>query len=75
MIWLLNWLAINVINWDIGQHSAQEPQGPKSLKVKHQAFPHDSSTGLKQPTLASPPVTDNHHRAVGKDAIGCGREA
>ena len=23
--------------------------GPKSLKVKRQAFPHDDSTGLKQP--------------------------
>ena len=23
------------------------PWGPKSLKIKHQAFPHDCSTGLK----------------------------
>ena len=59
--------------WDIGQHSAQEPQGPKSLKIKHQAFPHDGTTGLKRPTLASPPVTDNHHRAGDKGATGCGR--
>ena len=34
------------------------PMGPKSLKVKRQAFPHDGSTGLKQPATASPPVTD-----------------
>ena len=27
--------------------------------VKCQAFPHNGSTGLKQPTPASPPVTDN----------------
>ena len=33
------------------------PLGPKSLKVKHQAFPQDGSTELKQPTLASLPVT------------------
>ena len=37
------------------------PWGPKSLKVKHQVFPHDGSTGLKWPTPASWPVTDNHH--------------
>ena len=30
------------------------PLGPKSLKVKNQAFPHNGSTGLKQPTPASP---------------------
>ena len=30
------------------------PWGPKSLKVKRQAFPHDGSTGLKRPALASP---------------------
>ena len=29
------------------------PSGPKSLKVKCQAFPHDGSTGLKRPTPAS----------------------
>ena len=39
------------------------PSGPKSLKVKLQTFPHDGSTGLKRPAPASPPVTDNHHRA------------
>ena len=35
------------------------PSGPKSLKVKCQAYPHNGSTGLKWPTPASPPVTDN----------------
>ena len=51
---LLKWLATNAINWDIEWHSAlgtQEPQDQVS------SFPHDSSTGLKQPTPASPPVT------------------
>ena len=42
------------------------PSGPKRLKVKHQAFPHDGSRGLKQPAPASPPVTDNHHGAGAK---------
>ena len=49
------------------------PLGPKSLKVKCQAFPHDVSTWLKQPPPASPSVTDNHHRAGAKGATGCGR--
>ena len=49
------------------------PLGPKSLKVKRQAFPHCGSTGLKQLTPASPPVTNNHHRAGAKGATGCGR--
>ena len=49
------------------------PSGPKSLKIKCQAFPHDGSTGLKQPTPASPPITDNHHGAGAKGATGCGR--
>ena len=40
--------------------------GPKSLKVKHQAFPHDGSTGLKRPAPASPPITDDHHRTGAK---------
>ena len=40
--------------------------GPKSLKVKPQAFPHDGSTGLKWHTPASPPVTDNRHGAGAK---------
>ena len=44
--------------------------GPKILTVKHQAFPHDGSTGLKQPAPASPPVTDNHHGAGAKGAAG-----
>jgi len=47
--------------------------GPKSLKVKCQAFPHNGSTGLKQPTPVSLPVTDNHHGARAKGATGCGR--
>ena len=55
---LLELLATNAINWDIGDTL---PLGPKSLKVKHQAFPHDGSRGLKRPTPASPPVTDNLH--------------
>ena len=67
---LLKQLATNAINWDTGQHSAL---WTKSLKVKCQAFPHDGSTGLKWPTLASPPVTDNHHGIGAKGAIGCGR--
>ena len=37
------------------------PLGSKSLKVKCQTFPYDGSTGLKPPTPASLPVTDNHH--------------
>ena len=49
------------------------PSGPKNLKVKRQAFPHDGSRGLKQPTLASPSVKDNHHGARAKGAIGCDR--
>ena len=49
------------------------PWGPKSLKVKSQAFPHDGSTGLKWPTPASPPVTNNHHGAEAKGATGCGQ--
>ena len=38
----------------IGTLGGTLPSGPKSLKVKHQAFPHDGSTGLKWPTPASP---------------------
>ena len=48
--------------------------GPKSLKVKCQVFPHNGSTGLKWPTPANPPITDNHHRAGAKSETGCGRE-
>ena len=43
---LLERLATNAINWYIGRTL---PWGPKSLKVKHQAFPHDGSRGLKRP--------------------------
>ena len=31
----------------IGTLDGTLPSGPKSLKVKHQAFPHDGSTELK----------------------------
>ena len=34
----------------IGTLGGTLPLGPKSLKVKRQAFPHDDSTGRKQPT-------------------------
>ena len=46
------------------------PSEPKSLKAKSHDFPHDGSTGLKLPTLASPSVTDNHHGAGAKGATG-----
>ena len=46
------------------------PSGPKSLKVKRQAYPYDGSTGLKWPTPAIPPATDNHHGAGAKGAAG-----
>ena len=49
------------------------PSGPKNLKVKHQAFPHGGSTGLKWPALANLPVTDNHHGGGAKGETGCGR--
>ena len=54
-------------------HWASRASGPKSLKVKCQPFPQDSSTGLKRPTPASPPVTDSHHGTGAKGATGCGR--
>ena len=53
-------------------HWASRASGPKSLKVKCQPFPHNGSTGLKQPAPANPPVTDNHHGAGAKGATGCG---
>ena len=59
------WLAEDALNWDMGGTLLL---GPKSLKVKCQAFPHDGSTGLKWPAPASPPVTDNHHGAGAKGA-------
>ncbi|CAI9177491.1 unnamed protein product [Rangifer tarandus platyrhynchus] len=46
----------------IGTLGGTLPWGPKKLKVKCQAFPHDGSTGLKRTTPASLSVTDNHHR-------------
>ena len=54
----------------IGTLGGTLPLGPKSLKFKHQAFPHDGSTGLKWPAPASPPVIDNHYRAGVKGATG-----
>ena len=45
----------------VGTLGGTLPSGPNSLKVKRKAFPHDGSTGLKWPTPASLPVTDNHH--------------
>ena len=68
---LLKWLTTKAITWDMGGPLSS---GPKSLKVKCQALPHDGSTGLKWPAPASPPVTDNHHRAGAKGATGCDRE-
>ena len=57
----------------VGTLGGTLPLGPKSLKVKCQAFPYDGSTGLKQPTSASLPVTDNHHGAGAKGETGYGR--
>ena len=54
----------------IGTLDGTLPSGPKSLKVKHQAYPHDGSRGLKRPAPGSPPVTDNHHGAGAKGAAG-----
>ena len=67
---LLKQLATNAINWDTGWHSAlgtQEPQGQVTN------LPSWWSAGLKWPTPASPPVTDNHHGAGAKGATGYGR--
>ena len=59
----------------LGHWAALCPWDPGSwiLKVKCQTFPRDGSGGLKWPTPASPPVTDNHHGAGAKGATGCGR--
>ena len=38
----------------IGTLGSSLPSGPKSLRVKCQAFHHDGSTGLQRPTPASP---------------------
>ena len=57
----------------VGTLEGTLPLGPKSLKVKRQVFPHDGSIVLKQPTQASPPVTDNHHGTGATDATECGR--
>ena len=53
----------------IGTLGGTLPSGPKSLKIKCQAFLHNGSTGLKWPTPASPPVTDNHHGAGAKGQL------
>ena len=45
----------------VGTLGGTLPSGPKDLKGMCQAFPHNGSTGLKQPTPVSPPITDNHH--------------
>ena len=50
---LLKWHATMP---SIGTLGSTLPLGPKSLKVKPQPFPHDGSTGLKQPAAASLPV-------------------
>ena len=64
---LLKWLATNAIK--LGHWEALCPQ----VLVKCQDFPHNDSTGLKWPTPACPPVTDNHHRARAKGATGFGK--
>ena len=56
----------------VGTLGSTLPSGPKSLKVKHQTFPHNGSTGLKRPVPASPPVIDSHQGAGAKGATGCG---
>lgn len=38
------------------------PLGPRTPKIKCQALPCDGPVRLKEPTPASPPVTDNLHR-------------
>ena len=35
--------------------------GPKRLKVKCQTFPHDGSTGMKQPPTPTPPTPQPAH--------------
>ena len=40
----------------IGTLGGTLPWGPKSLKVKHQAFPHDGSTGMKEAAGSSQPA-------------------
>ena len=54
--------------WTLG---STLPSEPKILKVKCEAFRHDSSTGLKG--LLQAAHLDNHHRAGAKGANGCGR--
>ena len=55
---LLEQLATNAINWDVGRHSAlgtQEPQGQAP------SLPSPRFNRTEAPTPASPPVTDNRH--------------
>ena len=56
----------------IGTLGGTLPWGPKSLKVKRQAFPDDGSTRQKRPIPASSPFTENHHGTGAKGATGCG---
>lgn len=48
------------------------PLGPKNPKIKCQDLPCDGPVRMKQPTPASPPVTDNLRRIGIKSATGCG---
>ena len=49
------------------------PLGPKSLKVKSQAFPQDGSTGLKWPNQPACHRYPSCHGAGAKGTTGCGR--
>ena len=67
---LLEQLATNAINWDIGLHSAlrtQEPQGQAP------SLPSGWFNRLRWPTPAYPPVADNHHGTGPMGATGFGR--
>ena len=69
MTHLLKWFAAMPSTGTLGSTLSW---GPKSLKAKHQSFPHDG-TRLKQAALVSPPVTDNHHWGRAKGTTGFGR--
>ena len=58
----------------VGTLGGTLPWGPKSLKVKCQAFLQDGSTVLNWPATSTPSVTDNHHGAGAKGVTGCGRQ-
>ena len=53
----------------LGHWAAHCPQDPKASRSSAKPSLY-SSTGLKRPTPASLPVTDNHHRAGAKGATG-----